>query len=30
MPYPGEKSNPLGLKGFLDDLELDHYKELLD
>jgi hypothetical protein len=30
MPYPGEKSNPLGLKGFLDDLEVDHYKELLD
>jgi hypothetical protein len=30
MPYPGEKSNPLGLKGFLDDLELDHYEELLD
>ena len=29
MPYPGEKSNPLGLKGFLDDLELDHYEELL-
>jgi hypothetical protein len=30
MPYPGERSNPLGLKGFLDDLELDHYEELLD
>jgi hypothetical protein len=30
MPFPGEKSNPLGLKGFLDDLQLDHYEELLD
>lgn len=29
MPYPGERSNPLGLKGFLDDLKMDHYKELL-
>jgi hypothetical protein len=30
MPYPGERNNPLGLKGFLDDLKLDHYEELLD
>jgi hypothetical protein len=29
MPYSGEKSNPLGLKGFLDDFELDHYEEFL-